>query len=250
MKLFLVTAGLSYVNCEPAYVRVKFGDPCPKNSDFNIWGRCICNQDSYFDAEQNACLRNKDFSNWKKVNGYFSGYPLSIEHNRYDNKDEALDMCAKHADCGGVSQNRDGSFECRAKEFIKENGAVSFKKPKNFKSPAYTENDVDSDLVQAVKNLIPSDFEFADRSYDAGQYQYLIDGNFEPKQIPGVHLGSFSKMTNYENNWAIYYENGDSFLCPKSRSTVMFFQCGVKNKLKYVQELQPCTYKFSVDVKC
>ena len=50
----------------------------------------------------------------------------------------------KHADCGGVSQNRDGSFECRAKEFIKENGAVSFKKPKNFKSPAYTENDVDS----------------------------------------------------------------------------------------------------------
>ena len=120
-------------------------------------------------------------------------------------------------------------------------------------------------LIEAVKNLIPSDFEFADRSYDAGQYQYLIDGNFEPKQIPGVHLGSFTKMSNYENNWAVFFESksqgslisqliifldGDSYLCPKSRSTVMFFQCGPKNKLKYVQELQPCTYKFSVDVKC
>ena len=124
-------------------------------------------------------------------------------------------------------------------------------------------------MIQAVKNLIPSDFEFADRSYDAGQYQYLIDGNFEPKQIPGVHLGSFTKMTNYENNWAVFFDSklktalrlntepkltmfldGDSYLCPKSRSTVMFFQCGPKNKLKYVQELQPCTYKFSVDVKC
>ena len=120
-------------------------------------------------------------------------------------------------------------------------------------------------LIKAVKNLIPSDFDFADRSYDAGQYQYLIDGNFEPKQIPGVHLGSFTKMDNYETNWAVFYESellfkpclsliflldGDSYLCPKSRSTVMFFQCGAKNKLKYVQELQPCTYKFSVDVKC
>ena len=62
-------------------------------------------------------------------------------------------------------------------------------------------------LIQAVKNLIPSDFEFADRSYDAGQYQYLIDGNFEPKQIPGVHLGSFTKMTNYENNWAVFFNS-------------------------------------------
>ena len=58
-----------------------------------------------------------------------------------------------------------------------------------------------------MKNLIPSDFEFADRSYDAGQYQYLIDGNFEPKQIPGVHLGSFTKMTNYENNWAVFFNS-------------------------------------------
>jgi len=104
MKLFEFAAGLCFVNCELAYVRVKFGDPCPRNSDFNIWGRCICNHDAYYDAEKNACLRNKDFSNWKKVNGYFSGYPLSIEHNRYDNKDEALDMCAKHEDCGGISQ--------------------------------------------------------------------------------------------------------------------------------------------------
>ena len=52
-------------------------------------------------------------------------------------------MCAKHEDCGGVSQNRDGSFECRATEFIKENGAVSFRKPRNFKSPVYTNDDVD-----------------------------------------------------------------------------------------------------------
>merc|ERR1711962_103015 len=28
----------------------------------------------------------KIFQIGKKVNGYFSGYPLSIEHNRYDNK--------------------------------------------------------------------------------------------------------------------------------------------------------------------
>lgn len=62
---------------------------------------------------------------------------------RYDNKEEALDMCSKHEDCGGISQNRDGSFECRAKEFIKENGAISFKKPRNFKSPVYTQDDVD-----------------------------------------------------------------------------------------------------------
>ena len=64
-----------------------------------------------------------------------------------------------------------------------------------------------SGLIRAVKNLIPSDFDFADRSYDAGQYQYLIDGNFEPKQIPGVHLGSFTKMDNYETNWAVFYES-------------------------------------------
>ena len=68
---------------------------------------------------------------------------MKIDAFRYDNKEEALDMCAKHEDCGGISQNRDGSFECRAKEFIKENGAISFKKPRNFKSPVYTEDDVD-----------------------------------------------------------------------------------------------------------
>ena len=44
--------------------------------------------------------------------------------------------------------------------------------------------------------------------------------------------------------------DGQSFLCPKARSTVMFFQCGPRNKLKYVQELSPCTYKFVVDVQC
>jgi len=249
MKLFIF-ATASLVHADPAYVKVKFGDPCPKNSDFNIWGRCVCNQDSYFDAEKNSCLRNQDFSNWKQVNGYFSGYPLSIEHNRFDDKEEALNMCAKHFDCGGVSQNGDGTFECRAMKFIPEDGAISFKKPGNFKSPMYSDSDVDPNLITAVKKLVPSDFEFADRSYDAGQYQYMIDGNFEPKQMPGVHLGSFSRMTNYENHWAIFYENGMDFYCPKARSTVMFFQCGAKNQLKYVQELQPCTYKFSVDVKC
>ena len=42
-----------------------------------------------------------------------------------------------------------------------------------------------SDLIDAVKNLHPSYFEAEDRTYDAGQYQYYIDNDFEPKQEPG-----------------------------------------------------------------
>ena len=53
-------------------------------------------------------------------------------------------MCAKHADCGGVSQNRDGTYECRAMKFIAENGAVSFQKPETFRNPAFAESDVDT----------------------------------------------------------------------------------------------------------
>ena len=48
----------------------------------------------------------------------------------------------------------------------------------------------------------------------------------------------------------LFFLDGADFLCPKARSTVMFFQCGPKNKLMYVQELSPCSYKYSIDVKC
>ena len=42
-------------------------------------------------------------------------------------------------------------------------------------------------LVQenSVKDLHPSDFDENDKMYDAGEYQYRIDDNFEPKQSPG-----------------------------------------------------------------
>ena len=42
-------------------------------------------------------------------------------------------------------------------------------------------------LVQenSVKDLHPSDFDENDKMYDAGEYQYYIDDNFEPKQSPG-----------------------------------------------------------------
>ena len=36
----------------------------------------------YYDADENACISLDDFHYWPKVTGYFSGYPLSIEHNR------------------------------------------------------------------------------------------------------------------------------------------------------------------------
>merc|ERR1711962_1086087 len=158
-------------------------------------------------------------------------------------------MCGKHNDCGGITKVK-GGYECRSTIFVPKDGEVSFQKPTNFPTTIFTEDMVDRDLVNSVRNLHPTDFEDEDRIYNAGQYQYRINDDFEPKQDPDVHLGSFAKMTNYEDHWVIYYENGASFYCPKSRSTVIFFQCGPRNKLKYVQELQPCTYKFSVDVKC
>ena len=36
----------------------------------------------YYDADLNKCISLDDFGYWRKVIGYFSGYPLSIEHNR------------------------------------------------------------------------------------------------------------------------------------------------------------------------
>ena len=37
-----------------------------------------------------------------------------------------------------------------------------------------------------MQDLHPNDFEPEDMSYDAGQYEYYIDDNFEPKQVPGM----------------------------------------------------------------
>ena len=107
-----------------------------------------------------------------------------------------------------------------------------------------------SDLLTAARAISPFQFDAEDRTYDAGQYTYTIDANLEPKQFPSVNLGSFLKLDTYGDQLALYYSHGDSFLCPKARSTVIFLECGAKNQLKYVQELQPCTYKFVVDLIC
>ena len=54
--------------------------------------------------ERNACILYADYSSWDMVDGYFSGYPLSIEHNSYDTLEEAMQVCAENFDCGGVSR--------------------------------------------------------------------------------------------------------------------------------------------------
>ena len=28
--------------------RLQFGEPCPANSDFNLWGRCVCVNEAYY----------------------------------------------------------------------------------------------------------------------------------------------------------------------------------------------------------
>ena len=35
----------------------------------------------------------------------------------------------KYDDCGGISQNNDGTWECRTWQFVQEYGAVSYAKP-------------------------------------------------------------------------------------------------------------------------
>merc|ERR1719454_215297 len=248
MKLLVTNLALAYGF---RGFRMKFGEPCPPNSDFNIFGRCICVGDAFYDEENNVCQLNEDYASWPQVAGYFSGYPLSIEHNSYDTKDEALNVCAKHFDCGGVSQtNQNGvpKYECRGLALRIDGSSTSWKKPSEFKHKKYTLDDIDSDLLFSGRGLSPHSFDAEDLVYDAGQYQYRIDFNLEPKQLPNVNLGSFDKIDTYGKELALYYKNGDSFLCPKERSTVIFLQCGSKYKLKYVQELQPCTYKFVVDV--
>ena len=109
-------------------------------------------------------------------------------------------MCAKHDDCGGVTKLESGGYECRTRIFIEREGEISFQKPANFPVPIFTEEMTDpsnvefheqfdftciSVLENSVRNLHPSDFDENDKTYDAGQYQYYIDDNFEPKQSPG-----------------------------------------------------------------
>ena len=109
-------------------------------------------------------------------------------------------MCAKHDDCGGVTKLQSGGYECRTRIFIEREGEISFQKPANFPVPMFTEEMTDPGNVEcheeinficilvleySVRNLHPSDFDENDKMYDAGQYQYFIDENFEPKQFPG-----------------------------------------------------------------
>ena len=86
---------------------------------------------------------------WEVVDGWFAEYPISIGMNRsfifdqfafwyknsnfrFASKHQAFDVCVKAEDCGGISKNNDGTWECRAWEFVQERGAVSYAKPENF----------------------------------------------------------------------------------------------------------------------
>merc|ERR1711990_36262 len=252
MKFFALLPVVSLAESFHGF-RVKFGEGCPKNSDFNIWGRCVCNKNSHFDKEQRLCLQNEDLSNWERVRGTFSGYPFSIEHNSYATKESALETCAKHEDCGGVTKINAGRFECRAKTFKPDSSSISWRKPENMKHQKYTKDDVNPLIIRAVDRLpiiFSSNFSFENRRFNAGQYSYSINSNFEPIQLPQVNLGSFSRMGNYEDNWVIYYQGGDSLFCSKARETIMFFRCGLQNRLVYVEELQPCNYKFMIELIC
>jgi len=72
--------------------------------------------------------------NWELVDGWFADYPPSIGQNRYNSKQQAFDECVKYDDCGGISQNNDGTWECRTWQFVQEYGAVSYAKPEDFHS--------------------------------------------------------------------------------------------------------------------
>ena len=88
-------------------------------------------------------------NDWEVVDGWFAEYPLSIGMNRsvtflqcllwreisifrFATKHQAFDVCVKAEDCGGISKNNDGTWECRAWEFVQEYGAISYAKPENF----------------------------------------------------------------------------------------------------------------------
>lgn len=77
----------------------------------------------------NTPLSVKD---WEVVDGWFAEYPPSLGMNRFVSKHQAFDACVKVADCGGISKNNDGTWECRAWEFVQEYGAISYAKPENF----------------------------------------------------------------------------------------------------------------------
>ena len=53
---------------------------------------------------------------------------------RFDTKFDAFKICEKAEDCGGISQNLDGTWECRTSKFVPENGSVSFAKPQDWHS--------------------------------------------------------------------------------------------------------------------
>ena len=49
---------------------------------------------------------------------------------RFRSRQDAFIECEKADDCGGISRNNDGTWECRAWEFVDEVGAISYAKPK------------------------------------------------------------------------------------------------------------------------
>ena len=61
---------------------------------------------------------------------------------RYATKESALETCAKHEDCGGVTKINAGRFECRAKTFKPDSSSISWRKPDNMKHQKYTKDDV------------------------------------------------------------------------------------------------------------
>ena len=53
---------------------------------------------------------------------------------RLASRQKAFDLCEKVEDCGGISRNYDGTWECRTWEFVHEDGAVSYAKPENWQT--------------------------------------------------------------------------------------------------------------------
>ena len=59
---------------------------------------------------------------------------ICIREFRYNSKHDAFDVCMKNDDCGGISLNGDGTWECRSWQFNQKDGSVSYAKPQDFHS--------------------------------------------------------------------------------------------------------------------
>ena len=80
----------------------------------------------------------------------------------------------------------------------------------------------------------------------------------QPPRIIRAEWGPYETFFQHLFNCKIShlkFSDGAGFYCPKAwniktRSTIMIFECGPKNKLMNVDEFLPCEYKFFIDVRC